>query len=587
MVPGSPVFTFNHTSASDMVKDTAFIRKNTKIYLDFFNDAIRQNKLEDAAITPLLLRSLAQANVILGNFTEAEKAYTIYTKKQPVAPFLNLPYAIFFSVTTGKENSYSKAILKETGTWGYDIKKNYKFLYRKDLPYNPNSIFIFKSSDTLSFRKAVDMRIPFFTKSEKKLTMTEFSEIVRAYSNNIIADATADNLYAAAPEVEKQVQAEIEKWRSVWEEMLYKPQKNEKLFPVIACNFQRFDKSVFSNNQLWKNPNEIENNKIDDDKNGITDDIFGFQFNILDRHKKEPIALHKTELDSISIYKYLQENFRHHPEDGSIEYLINTWFDHGTMAVELMLKNNPTVKIMGLEHNQYDGIYEYIQEQFTNDVLHNQHLVDSIITAFTYSISEMTTYCKTQNVRVVEINVTTGLSEQDMFMKGCGNDSLEAMAFPRKCYKKFIDGATNAYKKSPNTLFVCGAANDNQNVDINPSPYNAIHLPNVLIVGALDKDLHKASYSNYGKGVDVFAPAHFELKNKLTLLIYMAYPYQSSGTSAAAPVVANLAIQLFSLNPNLTASKVKELIIKGSDKEIYEKGINIINPKRVVSLVIK
>ena len=122
-------------------------------------------------------------------------------------------------------------------------------------------------------------------------------------------------------------------------------------------------------------------------------------------------------------------------------------------------------------------------------------------------------------------------------------------------------------------------------VDKNPLTYNFIHLPNVLVAGALNEDLRRVYYSNYGKGVDVFAPAHFELKNKLAMLKNM--DYKSSGTSAAAPVVANLAIQLFSLNPNLTAAEVKQLIIKGADKETYEKGISIINPKKTVSLVIK
>jgi subtilisin family serine protease len=60
---------------------------------------------------------------------------------------------------------------------------------------------------------------------------------------------------------------------------------------------------------------------------------------------------------------------------------------------------------------------------------------------------------------------------------------------------------------------------------------------------------------------------------------------ESGGTSAAAPVVANLAIQIFGLNPNLTAAQVKQLIIKGADKEPYEKGINIINPKNTIALL--
>jgi len=49
--------------------------------------------------------------------------------------------------------------------------------------------------------------------------------------------------------------------------------------------------------------------------------------------------------------------------------------------------------------------------------------------------------------------------------------------------------------------------------------------------------------------------------------------------------VANLAIQILELNPNLTAAQVKQLIINGADKEPYEKGINIIDPKKTIALL--
>ena len=48
---------------------------------------------------------------------------------------------------------------------------------------------------------------------------------------------------------------------------------------------------------MWKNPGEIEGNGIDDDQNGIVDDVFGADFssrnpngNPIDRHSHEPIV---------------------------------------------------------------------------------------------------------------------------------------------------------------------------------------------------------------------------------------------------------------------------------------------------------
>ena len=64
----------------------------------------------------------------------------------------------------------------------------------------------------------------------------------------------------------------------------------------------------------------------------------------------------------------------------------------------------------------------------------------------------------------------------------------------------------------PNTLFVLCAGNDRINTEENPNLSNVNHLENTLIVGALNFEFKKAVYSNYGKSVDVYAPAHFILK---------------------------------------------------------------------------
>jgi len=145
---------------------------------------------------------------------------------------------------------------------------------------------------------------------------------------------------------------------------------------------------------------------------------------------------------------------------------------------------------------------------------------------------------------------------------------------------------TIAYLKAPNTLYVNGAGNDNVDIDSIPDMLNFIRLPNIIIAGALYKDLQRTSYSCYGKGVDVFAPAHFPLQLvKFKSKEFTFFHNESSGTSAAAPVVANVAIQILELNPNLTTAQVKQLILTGADKEPYEKGINIINPKKTIALL--
>lgn len=396
-------------------------------------------------------------------------------------------------------------------------------------------------------------------KPEKVLTDDEVKRIMTFAGGQKILTSYGPELRQFAAEVNK----EFEKATKYWESIQYHFTESDKPQMVITANMQCFDKDQFPENQIWKNPKEIPDNKIDDDNNGIIDDVYGIIFNPKDNNKPAPIFLDR---------KMDRQYFQNAGE---------VYHPHGTMTAELMLKENPTVKIMGIEHSQYDPVWKEIQSRFTKDIAQNRWLIDSIIIARLRVWQHAIQYIKTHNVQVVEINSMGFLLNGDEFvLTGCGKDEADTKRFTEKKFRQLVDGFTKCFVEAPNTLFVLSAGNDSVNTKNNPNLNNQIHLPNTLIVGALYKDLLKTRYSNYGPDVDVYAPAHFELKSKNT------YP-QSSGTSAASPVVCNTAIKLFSLNPELTPEQVKRFIISASDKDLYEKGINIINPLRAVELMKK
>src|SRR5690606_13725332 len=116
----------------------------------------------------------------------------------------------------------------------------------------------------------------------------------------------------------------------------------------------------------------------------------------------------------------------------------------------------------------------------------------------------------------------------------------------------FIQALVKAGKKfvaaAPNTLFVFAAGNDGMsNDDYGTSPAN-IKEDNVITVGATYKNQFFAPFSNYGtKMVDIAAPG---------MLIHSAIPgndyLQVSGTSQAAPYVANVAARIKDANPGLS-----------------------------------
>ena len=131
--------------------------------------------------------------------------------------------------------------------------------------------------------------------------------------------------------------------------------------------------------------------------------------------------------------------------------------------------------------------------------------------------------------------------------------------------KKIVDDAVK-YAVSKDVLLVHAAGNDNKNLDEaqnfpNPEYLDGGVAASWITVGASgwkNDETVKADFSNYGKTkVDVFAPG---------VNINSTTPgskYQKlNGTSMAAPVVAGLAGLIRSYYPNLTATEVKDIIMK-------------------------
>ncbi len=136
--------------------------------------------------------------------------------------------------------------------------------------------------------------------------------------------------------------------------------------------------------------------------------------------------------------------------------------------------------------------------------------------------------------------------------------------------KEYVDSAFK-FADEQGVLVIHSAGNDGNNIDSLFTYPNKFYTDggwsnNFITVGASswkapsDSSL-AASFSNYGKTVDIFAPG---------VDVYSTYPNneyeKASGTSMAGPVVSGVAALIMSYYPELTASDVKEILLQSSTK---------------------
>lgn len=112
------------------------------------------------------------------------------------------------------------------------------------------------------------------------------------------------------------------------------------------------------------------------------------------------------------------------------------------------------------------------------------------------------------------------------------------------------------YAKQKNVLIICASGNDSSNKLSYPSSNEY-----VIAVGGIDRNNRRAPFSNYGNNLSVVAPGIDIFSTGLNNT-YLS----SDGTSFAAPQVSGVAALILSVNPNLTAKQVSDIIEKTAQK---------------------
>lgn len=117
-----------------------------------------------------------------------------------------------------------------------------------------------------------------------------------------------------------------------------------------------------------------------------------------------------------------------------------------------------------------------------------------------------------------------------------------------------LQSAVN-YAWNKGAVIVASAMNDSSSTPMYPAA-----LDNVIAASATDKSDNFASFSNYGKWIDLSAPG----VSILTTSNGGGYGYWS-GTSFSSPIIAGLAALVFSAKPTLTNAQAVDLMRQNSD----------------------
>jgi subtilisin family serine protease len=362
---------------------------------------------------------------------------------------------------------------------------------------------------------------------------------------------------------------------------------------------------MFTKN-LWTNPNEIEDRR-DNDGNGYQDDVHGWNFGEQNGMIIDYKYLGTFSADCKKYFDIQGRYFLGQASESDIQWMREKQADkkflaemskfgnfvHGTHVAGIAVRDSRS-EAMGIK------LIPTEVKPFIESLKSSQFVAadkwETLKTAFTALASqqmglltEIARFADGHKADIANGSFGTGFKQAKMisdlayravfFKKPTAEDSDRAASL-------FIGALVSEGSKfvaaAPNTLFVFAAGNDGLSNDLyGTSPAN-IKADNVITVGATYKNEFFAPFSNFGtKMVDIAAPG---------MLIDSAIPgndyLKVSGTSQAAPFVANVAARIKEANPKLMPVEIKKILMGTVDKKgfLMEKVSTggIVNTERAV-----
>lgn len=340
--------------------------------------------------------------------------------------------------------------------------------------------------------------------------------------------------------------------------------------PVLVAVWDTGVKGELFESQLFRNEGEQPNGE-DDDGNGLVDDIHGVVSDPTEGQTGltfEPGEQVLTEyspflrgimdlragMASTEPAQRVLELMRGAQNAEALEVLernldaVSEWA-HGTHVAGIMLAGVPQARV-AVFRSAWAGEAR---------LYHHRGPTDDELAAERANVEEIARFINAHNVRVV--NASLGFSRdyvenQLRHESGRYSSDEEVQARAAEIQAHRAASWRQVFEQCPNTLFVVAAGNSSRDVLEYEDVPSSIELPNVLVVGAVDRFGDWATFTNSNpQRVRVF-----DHGVEVDSLIPSGERVPLSGTSMASPNVANLATKMIAIDASLTPQRVIQII---------------------------
>jgi Subtilase family len=242
-------------------------------------------------------------------------------------------------------------------------------------------------------------------------------------------------------------------------------------------------------------------------------------------------------------------------------------YEHGTHVAGIVLAGNPHARLVVARIE--------FQHTLKPDPCPSRELAEREAKAAHGTVA----FLREQGVRVVNMSWGGDAAGIECALEQCGigKTPQERKAMAREFFEMSRQALSEAFAGAPEILFITAAGNSNEDPTFVEAVPAAIVLPNLLTVGAVDRAGDEAGFTSYGPTVKVHANGY-----QVESFLPGGQRVALSGTSMAAPQVANLAAKMLAVNPALNPADLIRIIVDTGERSADGRR-NLMHPGKALA----